>query len=59
MSHYIKLFIFLIIGLGTNSPVVMAENDSNTVFVFEIADEIAEPIWHNFKVAIHQAKQNN
>ena len=58
MRNYIKLLFFIIIGLGANSNSILAGTDSNTVFIFEIADEIAEPIWHNFKIALIQAEQN-
>jgi membrane-bound serine protease (ClpP class) len=41
--------------IGGAPKIVSAENDSNTVYVFEINDEIAEPVWHNMQKAFSQA----
>ncbi|UTW68290.1 nodulation protein NfeD [bacterium SCSIO 12643] len=42
-----------------NGLLSFASNDSSIVYVFDIKEEIAQPIWHNFQKAIDAAKENN
>ncbi len=54
-KHLINICVLIGIVFGyTNNSFA---TDSNTVFVFQIADEIAEPIWHNLQIAEEQAKE--
>ncbi len=48
------LFIFLITGLN---PIIANIPDSNIVYVFEIKDEISNPVWHNFQNALEETKR--
>ena len=51
--------ILLILIIWGSPQIVVAGNDSNTVYLFEINDEIAEPVWHNMQKAFSLAKELN
>ena len=52
-------FLLLTLVIWVSPKIVTAGNDSNIVYVFEINDEIAEPVWHNMQKAFAQAKELN
>tara|TARA_R110002050_G_scaffold204327_1_gene339579 strand:+ start:66058 stop:67410 length:1353 start_codon:yes stop_codon:yes gene_type:complete len=55
-----SLYILIITILFGGFPLQkLLASDSSKVYVFEINEEIAEPVWHNLKNAFSEAKQLN
>lgn len=48
------LVIVIVSNFWCNS--IYANPDSNIVYIFEIKEEIAEPVWHNLKIALKNAR---
>lgn len=59
MKNWVLKFILVCFIIGFNSNFAWANGDSNSVFVFEIQEEIAEPVWHNLQIAFDQAEKQN
>ncbi len=55
--NFLKNILFL--SLFFCFRFISQAQDSSTVFVFEIAEEIAEPVWHNLQIAKEQAIEQN
>ncbi|MGB0805069.1 MAG: NfeD family protein [Salibacteraceae bacterium] len=56
MKNWVFRFIYFLMVMFCYSN--FAKANSHSIFVFEITDEIAEPVWHNFQIALSQAKEN-
>lgn len=56
MSLRYLFFAYLSIGIFFSGAKHSFATDSSTVFIFDISEEIAEPVWHNLKIAQEQAR---
>ena len=56
-SFFRSLILVLVFSLNWLN--VSAITDSNTVYVFDIKDEISDPVWHNIQNALEEADQVN
>ena len=58
MKSLLQVFTFLIVLCATSNR-AHGNTDTNLVYVFEISEEIAQPVWFNLQMALEEAEEKN